>query len=840
MSELAHNVRQPAKEVHIVPSIETHSLLSTVKFAEAGYITVFDDEEVNIYDAQNTTLKVTKGAILRGWFDKTANLWRIPLIPVVLNNNTDTVLVNKQPTEFLPGRTPVIEAINNVYELKTQPELIRYLHACAGFPTKPPWIKAIKNRQYASWPGLTVNAVAKHFPESEETMKGHGRKTRSGLRSTKVHTESEPKFDDIENATMKQTHSLTKQKESVLMVFDLSDEAQRLMYTDQTGKFPKKSSKGNHYIMVLIEIDSNAILVEAMKNRTAGEMIRAYLVLVTRLRNAGVTPKMHILDNECSEEFKEQIRKNNMTFQLVPPHDHRRNIAEKAIQTFKAHFISILCGTDKDFPLHLWCRLLPQAEHTLNMLRSARVAPNVSAYAYLWKQHDFNANPFAPLGCKVEAHIKPAVRETWAAHTASGYYIGNAWDHYRCHEIYISDTKHSRICETVFFKHKYLTMPSFTPADALITAADNLVDTINGIIPKHTVTSDAVEQLMEIFKMQAEKATCEAQTQRVLREQAQAQRVKEQQLAAEQQASPSTTSTSFPELEVNLYPNTDIGLLRGTPIISQDEDNDTSHPASNTRQQRKIRTLTQDYMLHMMEIPGYTAPFSPRQAASRTFPLQFLCDLAYAVLDDDTGDLLEYRHLIKHPKYKDTWNNSFGKEIRRLATTTETIFFINKTDIPQDRKGDVTYGRIVCVYREGKKDKYRTRITMGGNLINYPGDCGTPTADLLTVKLLFNSIISTPNAKFMSIDIKDFYLCTPMKRYEYFRMKIELFPEDIIQEYDLRNKVDATGNVHCEVRRGMYGLPQAGIIAQELLEKRLLTAGYRQSKVRPGYWKHDW
>ena len=173
-------------------------------------------------------------------------------------------------------------------------------------------------------------------------------------------------------------------------------------------------------------------------------------------------------------------------------------------------------------------------------------------------------------------------------------------------------------------------------------------------------------------------------------------------------------------------------------------------------------------MLHTMEIPGYPTLFSPKQAASRTFPLQFLCNLAYAVLNDDTGDLLEYRHLIKHPKYKDTWSNSFGKDIRRLATTTETIFFINKTDIPQDRKGDVTYGRIVCIYREGKKDRYHTRITMGGNLINYPRDCGTPTVDLLTVKLLFNSIISTPNAKYMSIDIKDFYLCTPMTRYEYF------------------------------------------------------------------------
>jgi len=235
------------------------------------------------------------------------------------------VLVNKQPTEFLPGRTPVIEAINNVYELKTQPELVQYLHACAGFPTKPSWIKAIKNGQYASWPGLAVKAMANHFPESKETMKGHGRKTKSGLRSTKAQVEIESEFDNIKNATMRNpVHPLTKQKESVLMIFDLSNEAQRGMYTDQTCKFPKKSSKGNHYIMVLIEIDSNAILVEAMKNRTLGEMIRAYLVLVTvtHLRNAGITPKMHILDNKCSEELKAQIWKNNMTFQVVPPHDH--------------------------------------------------------------------------------------------------------------------------------------------------------------------------------------------------------------------------------------------------------------------------------------------------------------------------------------------------------------------------------------------------------------------------------------------------------------------------------------------------------------------------------------
>ncbi len=247
--------------------------------------------------------------------------------------------------------------------------------------------------------------------------------------------------------------------------------------------------------MVLIKFDSNAILVEVMKNHTSGEILHAYQVLVDMLRSAGIQPKLHLLDNKCSADFKEQIKSNQMKFQLVPPHDHRRNIAETAIKIFKAHFISILCGCDKSFPLYLWDRLLPQAEHTLNMLRPARIrmSPTISAYAYLWGQHDYNANPFAPLGCKVQAHITPGVCKTWAPHTASGYYVGNAWEHYRCHEVYISNTKSIHTCLTVFFEHKYLTMPSITPADALIRAEDYLTDAILGLIPTSRVTADAVD-----------------------------------------------------------------------------------------------------------------------------------------------------------------------------------------------------------------------------------------------------------------------------------------------------------------------------------------------------------
>ena len=118
-------------------------------------------------------------------------------------------------------------------------------------------------------------------------------------------------------------------------------------------------------------------------------------------------------------------------------------------------------------------------------------------------------------------------------------------------------------------------------------------------------------------------------------------------------------------------------------------------------------------------------------------------------------------------------------------------------------------------------------------------DNGTPTADLLTVKLLLNSVISTEGARFMGIDIKNFYLNTPMERSEYLRLKLDNFPDDVIKHYNLRELVDSRGYVIARVDKGMYGLPHAGIIAQRLLEKRLNDEGYFQSTTTPGFWKHE-
>jgi hypothetical protein len=71
-------------------------------------------------------------------------------------------------------------------------------------------------------------------------------------------------------------------------------------------------------------------------------------------------------------------------------------------------------------------------------------------------------------------------------------------------------------------------------------------------------------------------------------------------------------------------------------------------------------------------------------------------------------------------------------------------------------------------------------------------------------------------------------------------MKLELFPQDVINEYGLQNKIDTDSNIFCKVKRGMYFLPQARILTQELLTKRLLKAGYIQSAITPGFWQHEW
>ena len=155
------------------------------------------------------------------------------------------------------------------------------------------------------------------------------------------------------------------------------------LYTDDTGRFPVKARSGNQYVMIAHHADGNLILQQAFKTRSDKHRIEAYSAIMTRLSARGLVVDLQILDNEASAAYKHSITVTwQCKFQLVPPDMHRRNQAERAIRTFKDHFLAILAGVDASFPLYLWDLLLPQAELTLNLLRQSVLNRRISAWEY--------------------------------------------------------------------------------------------------------------------------------------------------------------------------------------------------------------------------------------------------------------------------------------------------------------------------------------------------------------------------------------------------------------------------------------------------------------------------
>jgi hypothetical protein len=135
-------------------------------------------------------------------------------------------------------------------------------------------------------------------------------------------------------------------------------------------------------------------------------------------------------------------------------------------------------------------------------------------------------------------------------------------------------------------------------------------------------------------------------------------------------------------------------------------------------------------------------------------------------------------------------------------------------------------------------EKHRVRLTVGGDKLDYSGETAISTADITTLKILINNTVSTKDAKMMVMDIKNYYLGTPSPMYEYMFLPIYILPDKIIEKYHLKC-LAVDGWVYLEIRKGMYGLKQAGLLANQLLQKRLKPFGYHPARHTPGLWLHN-
>ena len=170
-----------------------------------------------------------------------------------------------------------------------------------------------------------------------------------------------------------------------------------------------------------------------------------------------------------SAEYKRAITENwNANYQLVPPNTHWSNAAERAIRTFKSHFLSILAGVAPDFPRNLRNVLLSQTELTLILLRQATLDPSIFAWSYFHGPLNYDATPIEPLGCDIIAHKKKGKRHYWDFRGATGWNVGVALQHYRCHTIVAKSTRMAQISDIVDFRHHHFTQPTVTPIDRII------------------------------------------------------------------------------------------------------------------------------------------------------------------------------------------------------------------------------------------------------------------------------------------------------------------------------------------------------------------------------------
>ena len=231
---------------------------------------------------------------------------------------------------------------------------------------------------------------------------------------------------------------------------------------------------------------------------------------------------------------------------------------------------------------------------------------------------------------------------------------------------------------------------------------------------------------------------------------------------------------------------------------------------SNRIALRNLRLISQEAINQLLldNLTQDATPFIPTKLCAKPSAIVNYAHYAMPMIHHITGEhISSYKRLMNDPTTSEIWMTAFRKDFGAMnqgddktgQPGTNAMFVMNPANVPNIPKDRTcTYARVVVDHCPQQADPNRIRITAGGNLINYPGELTTRTADITTAKLLWNSVLSTPGAKYMCLDIKKFYLSAPLDRFEYMRIPFALFPPWIVEQYQLKDKV-LNGHIYIEM-----------------------------------------
>jgi hypothetical protein len=450
---------------HIFPTL-VGSLISISVLVDLGLTATYDNMFVTVRQGDRE--------VMRGDRDPKTGLWMLDL------------------SMFTQTHSAALAV-----QISTQADVAAFWHGAFGSPALSTFTRAMDNG-FIIIPGVSAASMRKHAPNPVATPFGHLDQTRQGMRSTKPAV-----VKDIDDPTV-YTH---ENKKHVIVKFARTGRN----YMDLAGRFPHQSARGANYIMIMYSHDTGYIHAETPASRTAADIVSCFKRGIEMFTTGKDKPDIERIDNECSKDFRMLCNTLKISIELAPPGQHRTNAAERAIRTFKDHFIATLSTTDKDFPLELWDELIPQAEITLNLMRRCRSNPKISAFESVRGPFDINKTPIAPVGTRVVVHVKPSIRASWDTHGVEGFYVGPALEHYRCFRCWIIATAAIRVTDTLSWHPERLQMPGSSPIEALAAAIRDLTEALMRAAaiphlatqrqPIDTLTKSISQQLKDLGEM---------------------------------------------------------------------------------------------------------------------------------------------------------------------------------------------------------------------------------------------------------------------------------------------------------------------------------------------------
>jgi hypothetical protein len=362
-----------ARLAHVFPTF-AGSLISIGQLCDCGFTASYNKDNVIIRN--NDTI------ILSGVRDQNTKLWMLDMsscpADIMIEETMPIPKDHLNISQSAANVSPLIKAAtSSLAGMSTPAKIVSFYHAALFSPTISTLSEALR-RGFIDLPGLTNDTIRANPPNLTATAKGHLDQTRKGMNTTRVLEEYDDSTDKWVTVARTKSNGPTN---IITRVVGIPPKSGRI-HSDFTGCFPVTAKSGIKYILIMFSEESNYIHAELLQSRSAIDFVAAYKKGIKFWRDHNIYPTFCRMDNESSYLLEEFCHSQTPSIRIeyVPPGNHRANKAERAIRTWKDHFVAGLASTDPAFPLQAWDELVPQAELTLNLLRASAISPHISAW----------------------------------------------------------------------------------------------------------------------------------------------------------------------------------------------------------------------------------------------------------------------------------------------------------------------------------------------------------------------------------------------------------------------------------------------------------------------------